>query len=137
MNDTKPDINILIVDDDTAMLNSLERCLRGEGYLIRTATSYSEAMDLIAQVEFALVICDYKFPDISGSELLAVIKQRCPKCIRIMLTGVAVVDSAPQQVKDNILHCHEFVVKPWNRDKLRQLIRDSLANISVPANRAC
>ena len=65
-------------------------------------------------------------PDISGDDLLAMVKKRIPHCIRVMLTGATETDMVSDQVAENILHCQRFITKPWNDDQLRDVISECL-----------
>ena len=85
--------NLLLVDDEENILRSLKRILRKEPYDIRTATSGEDALALLNEQKFDLVISDARMPGMDGPTLLAEIKKTWPWCIRILLTGSAAFDS--------------------------------------------
>ena len=117
---------ILIVDDEKSILNSLKRSLADEEYRIVTAESPQEALDLISINRFSVIISDYSMPGLSGADLLAIAMKKDPRCVRVMLTGAAETDNVPEQVADSILHCQRFITKPWDDEKLRQIIRECI-----------
>ncbi|MCS6859390.1 MAG: sigma-54 dependent transcriptional regulator [Abditibacteriales bacterium] len=94
--------DILIVDDQMAILQSLAIALRREGYRVVAATSGAEAVRKMEQTVFDLVVTDLQMPGLSGSEirqdagleLLKEVKHRAPDTEVIVLTGYASIQSA-------------------------------------------
>jgi len=67
---------VLIVDDEPAVLRSLERLLSREGFTVRATTRCSEALDMLDQFEPDVVIADFRMPEMDGRQLLAIIRGR-------------------------------------------------------------
>jgi type II secretory ATPase GspE/PulE/Tfp pilus assembly ATPase PilB-like protein/FixJ family two-component response regulator len=108
---------LLFVDDETAVLSSLQRIFIEENYRIFTANSADRALEIMNGEKIHLVISDHRMPGVTGAELLKEIKQRWPETIRIMLTGYADVQSIMGAVKDGAVY--KFITKPWNDEDLR------------------
>lgn len=116
---------LLLVDDEENILRSLQRVLRKEPYTLTTATSGDQAMGLMAEGRFDLVISDARMPGMDGPSLLSAIKKKYPWCIRILLTGYADIDSTIKAINDGQIY--RYISKPWDDDELRLIIRQALA----------
>ena len=108
---------ILFVDDEPNVLSALRRIFRRENYHIDTAMSGAEALQLLKEHPYQLVISDYKMPGMNGAELLKRIKALHPATIRIMLTGEADTGAVLGAINDGAVY--KFILKPWNDDDLR------------------
>ena len=79
---------ILIVDDEEAILESLEMTL-SEDYQVFTAINGHDGLEILEREEIALVIVDQVMPSMSGVELLEKVIECKPQTVRMMLTGYA------------------------------------------------
>ncbi|WP_322002649.1 HD domain-containing phosphohydrolase [Marinobacter alexandrii] len=120
-----PSAKLLLVDDEDNILRSLQRVLRKEPYELTTATSGDQAIGLMEEQGFDLVISDARMPGMDGPTLLATIKKKDPSCIRILLTGYADIDSTVKAINDGQIY--RYISKPWNDNELRLIIRQALA----------
>ena len=127
---------ILIVDDESSILKALRRALAGENYCIHTAENSQEALDLILTNRFAVIISDFSMPGLSGADLLGIIKEKEPRCIRVMLTGATDAESVPHAIADGILHCQRFIIKPWDDDQIRLTIRECISEYEASCKEA-
>ena len=80
---------ILVVDDEPAVCDAIKMMLKFDGHAVQTAKGSKEALSLLEQGKFDLIITDYSMPGIKGDELAAVIKQRLPHQPIIMITAYA------------------------------------------------
>ncbi len=112
------------MDDESNVLNSLERSLLDEPYAIRTATSGEEALQLAANMRFKVVISDERMPGMDGAEFLSIIKERYPETVRIMLTGYASIESTMRAVNSGEIY--RFFTKPWNDIDLKLALRSAI-----------
>ncbi len=119
--------NILLVDDDVSVLNSLKRALRG--FNVFTALNGWEALGLLAHTPFALVICDLAMPHMSGLQLLTKLKERYPEVVRVALTGQSDINWAVGAVNEG--NVYRFFTKPWDDDELKDAIRDALEHFEA------
>jgi len=116
--DEKPTpYNILIVDDESGVLNALRRVFRQENYQIHVAMCGEEALALLEKQPCQLMISDFMMPRMNGVELLRKVKERHPEIMRIMLTGHADTEAVMGAIKDGAVY--KFILKPWNDDDLR------------------
>jgi len=113
----RPAYRLLLVDDEPNVLRSLRRVFQREQYEIVTASSSNEALALLAQQEFHILISDYMMPGLNGAELLKRAKNMRPDMIRIMLTGHADTGAVMGAINEGAVY--KFILKPWNDDDLR------------------
>ena len=112
---------MLIIDDETSNLRTLERLFRRE-YEVLTAASAVEAMMLLQQHDVALLICDQRMPEMNGIELMARTVKLRPHMVRILLTGYTDVSSLIEAINSG--HVYKYVTKPWvNEDLLITVAR--------------
>jgi two-component system response regulator HupR/HoxA len=107
---------ILVVDDEPAILESLELTL-GSDYRVHTATSGEEGLDILEREDIALIIADQVMPTLSGVEFLEKAIERNPQAIRMMLTGYADIGSLARAINEGRIY--RFIPKPWEPDEVR------------------
>ncbi|MFA6541912.1 MAG: response regulator [Bacteroidota bacterium] len=103
--------NILVVDDEDALRNVLSSELQSEGYSVVSAADGDEAITILQQKTFDLVLLDIKMPRVDGFEVLRFIKDKHEKTKVIMLTGFADLKNAIESKK---LGAEDFVSKPYD-----------------------
>lgn len=114
---------ILLVDDEPNVLSGLSRQLRGQ-FEISTANSGQEALELLETAgPFAVVMSDMRMPNMTGVELLATVRERCPDAIRIILSGQSDFIDSVQAVNEG--RVFRFLRKPCHRDELRQVLEEA------------
>ncbi|MEE9441770.1 MAG: ATPase, T2SS/T4P/T4SS family [candidate division Zixibacteria bacterium] len=116
--------SVLLVDDEIHVLKALKRVFASEDYNILTAENAANALDILTQNSVTLIISDQRMPQMSGTELLRIIRERYPKIIRIMLTGNSDTDTVMQAVNNGAVY--KFITKPWNDNDLLLTIRLAL-----------
>ena len=111
---------ILLVDDDAALLRSLERNLCFD-YDIATAESGDAALERISSAgPFSVVVTDMRMPLMDGISLIAAARTRAPQSIFIMLTGNQDVETAIKAVNDG--HVFRFLNKPCEVADIKRAI---------------
>jgi CheY-like chemotaxis protein len=121
---------VLLVDDDANVLSALRRTLRREKITIETARDAREALAILGDGPFDLVISDHRMPGMSGVELLETIRARWPKTVRILLSGwSAEVPSADLKAAGLLL----VLSKPWDDRELRSAIQRAVGAAVGPA----
>lgn len=103
---------ILLVDDDPKVLQGLKYILQKEKYEIHCALSVREALEILARVNFDIVISDEQMPGVVGSVLLSKMSQEYPNTIRILLTGQATLEGTVRAVNEGKIY--RFLQKPSN-----------------------
>ena len=129
--DSVQQYQILLVDDEPAVLKSLTRCFRRENYKILTSDNPVEALELISKESIQLVISDFKMPKMNGADFLREVKKIRPNIIRIMLTGHADTSAVMTAIKEGAVY--KFILKPWNDDDLRVTVALALEQYELQA----
>ena len=115
---------ILIVDDETAIRESLEELLTLEGFQVTTAVDGPSGLDQLAHSEFDLLLLDLALPGESGMELLPKIIELQPSLPVIMITAFGTVSNVVDAIRAG---AENFVQKPWDNEKLLADIRAAIA----------
>jgi DNA-binding response OmpR family regulator len=121
---------ILVVDDEENVCHSIKKVLSRKGYEISQAFTVDDAVKLIKDMTFDLVITDLMIPGTSGLELLQIVRDHYPELDVIMITGYASIESA---VKATKLGASAYLPKPFTPDELTKVIESTLANRIVRA----
>ncbi len=116
-------VELLLVDDEEAVLNALRRVLRLPNYTIAVATSGQQALSMLEKKEFHIVISDMRMPGMSGSELLVKVANRWPRTVRIVLTGYADITDTQHVVREG--HIFRYLCKPWDQTELRDTVKEA------------
>ncbi|MFQ5827820.1 MAG: sigma-54-dependent transcriptional regulator [Candidatus Methylomirabilia bacterium] len=125
---------LLVVDDDPAVRESLERTLTREGYRVVLAADGRLALEQLQGGNVDLVLTDLKMPGLAGQELLRMAKAVAPDVDVIMLTAFGTVAAAVQAMKEG---AYDFLTKPFQRTQLLHLIRQALERRAlIQENRA-
>ncbi|HXK26449.1 MAG TPA: response regulator, partial [Myxococcota bacterium] len=78
---------VLFVDDEVNILKALQRLLRMEDMHVLTASRANDALELLERNPTQVVVSDQRMPEMSGVDFLAVVRERHPDIVRMMLTG--------------------------------------------------
>jgi two-component system response regulator PilR (NtrC family) len=116
---------ILIVDDERSMREMLAILLKKEGLDVRSAGSRAEAADELARSAVDLVLTDVKLPDGDGLEILRHVKAGSPGTAVVVMTAYGTTEMAVAARK---LGAEAYILKPFDVDELRIVVRDALAN---------
>jgi DNA-binding NtrC family response regulator len=112
---------LLVVDDEPAVPKIVERIAVKIGFEVLTCGSGGEAMRALQRRPADLAMVDLRMPDVSGLDLLRKIRTSVPGCEVILMTAYAAVDSAVEAIK---LGAREYLTKPFDFDRLRQVLTD-------------
>lgn len=127
MSTTPANRRLLIVDDELDNLRALERELHRWAASISmdidTCMTGEQAMELLNRNRYAVVLTDNRMPGMSGTELVRRIRARQPTAVSIMITGYTEKHEIESALSSGIF---AFVVKPWNRENLRNEIERAL-----------
>lgn len=123
---------ILIVDDDPGIRNSLVRALSAEGRRLVTARGAGEAMQRLRAGSFDLIISDFSMPGMDGVELMEHAKRHYPDMLRIMLSAHS--DRWLLMNAVNRGSVFKFVTKPWNDADLHDAVGQALDQCQAVRN---
>lgn len=113
---------ILIIDDESAILDTLNLILDYEGYSVETSTSAKTGLKLLESETFDLLIVDIQMPEMSGFEVITKVKEYNPSLNIIVITAHSSIDNA---IKATRLGAFDFLEKPIDRDKLLISVRNA------------
>lgn len=121
----KQNQQILVVDDEQLIRWSLEKNLVKHGFLVQTAASGEQALEIIGKDAPDLVLLDISMPGIDGLRTLEEIKKSDPLVAVVMITALGVLETA---VKAMQLGAFDYIHKPFNMDELFVVIQKALEN---------
>ena len=111
---------ILVVDDEEVMCESMAAWLREDGYRVDTAARGRQAVDMATQTDYAIYFIDLKMPGgMDGIETLMEIHRIHPEASVVIITAYATVDTAIQAMKEG---AQEYIVKPCNPQEISLLV---------------
>lgn len=119
---------ILVVDDELSMREFLAILLEGEGYLVDQAESAEDALTLLDQQRYDMVISDVLMPGLSGIDLLAKVKAVSPDTAVLMITAFTTAEQAVEAMK---LGAYDYMGKPFKVEEVKVLVRKALENQSL------
>jgi len=126
------DINVLLVDDEEMVLNSIRGFFELEtDYNLFTSTNPTEAISILVDTPMNVIISDYLMPDMNGIEFLIEAKNKQPKATRIMLTGYADKENAIRAI--NEADIYQYIEKPWDNDQLLIVIKNAIERTDLLA----
>ena len=121
---TKRDMEILVVDDQQQVANTVVEIMSRAGYSATAAYGGMEAVKRFQEGgDYQLVITDLKMPEVNGMDLLKSIKGIDAKVPVIVVTGHGTVKKAVEAIK---IGAYDFIEKPVDRDKLELIVKRAL-----------
>jgi DNA-binding NtrC family response regulator len=119
-----PGFNILLVDDDESLLESLADILEQKGYKVAKALSGEEALKILsADSNHHLIIADLRLPHMNGIELLEKVREQSEPPEVIIITGQGSIESAVKAIK---LGAVDYLEKPVNPETLLHLVHKEM-----------
>src|ERR1700678_2214759 len=117
--------HVLIVDDEAEIRESLEAILAEEGYLITTAATAAEALTLLADAIYDVVLLDIWLPDRDGLDTLADIRQMDSAHVPevVIISGHGTIEAAVRATK---LGAYDFLEKPLSLDRTLIVLKNAM-----------
>jgi len=112
-------INVLIIDDESPLVEAFQMQLTREGMKVSGVGSAKDALALIRKKSFDVAVLDIRLPDMDGVDLLIKLRHMEPTMEVIMLTGFASVDTAIRSMK---LGAYDYLTKPCKISELEAVI---------------
>jgi len=117
--------HVLIVDDEAEIRESLEGILREEGYLVTTSATATEALELVRDVDYDVVLLDIWLPDREGLETLGEIRKlenaSMPEVV--IISGHGTIEAAVRATK---LGAYDFLEKPLSLDRTLIVVKNAM-----------
>jgi two-component system, NtrC family, response regulator PilR len=115
--------HILIVDDELSMRELLDVMLTRLGYRVSFAENGKQAVAMVSQTHFDLLLCDIRLGDITGLDVLKAAKKEDPETVVIMISAYATTETAVEAMNHG---AYDYVPKPFNKDELLLTIAKAL-----------
>ena len=119
---------VLIIDDDSSMVEILTQMLVEEGYQIDAFTTGVEGIDIFRKHKHEVVLTDLRIGDMSGIEVLRSVKEINPQTAVIILTGYASTESAVDAVR---LGANDYLTKPVRMLDLIKSVRNQMSAVRL------
>jgi DNA-binding NtrC family response regulator len=119
---------ILIVDDELSICQNCEKILAKLDYKVTYALSGYDALKMLDEYQFDVVITDLKMSHLGGMEVLRRIKEFHPEIIVIVITGYASVSSAVEVMK---MGAFDYLPKPFTPQELRSIVNQALGERKI------
>src|SRR5690242_19384525 len=114
---------ILVVDDEPAVLMTVQALLQLEGYEVDAVPGGAAALEAIRHTCYDLVLTDLKMPQVDGLAVLAEVRDRSPQTVTVVMTGFGALNTALEAVQ---LGAYEYLLKPTEVSELKQAVKRSL-----------
>ncbi|MEM7646408.1 MAG: hybrid sensor histidine kinase/response regulator, partial [Pseudomonadota bacterium] len=114
---------ILCIDDEIHNLEALERLLRKD-FKVVTAESGPQALELLKENRYSLIISDQKMPEMTGVQFFEKAKTQQPDAIRILLTGYTDLESVIAAINQGQIY--RYVTKPWDPEEFKGILSQAL-----------
>src|SRR5438552_11381340 len=130
-------LRVLVVDDNASLLRFLVSAFSANGCAVSQAAAAEQALSLITDEPFDLVVSDIKMPGLSGLDLLRAVKGKQPGTPVVLITGVPSVNSAVFGLRHG---AYDYLPKPFSVTEVLDLITrlrrdraDGNGNVNYPA----
>jgi two-component system response regulator HydG len=121
----KDKTSILIVDDEEIVRRSHLRSLAGTGCHAQAAEDGFEALRVMEQQPFDVILLDLRMPDLDGMDVLKTIKERWPDSEVVVITGYPSIESAKAAVR---LGAQNYLAKPVGPDDVIKAANDAMTH---------
>ena len=126
-----PPKDILIVDDEAIICESLKEMLTLEGYAVDAVTNGAAALERLKDEHYRLILSDIQMPGLNGMELLKEIKGQRADALVILITGHGHIEGAVEAIK---LGAYDYITKPIDDLRLKVTISRALEQSKLRAS---
>jgi two-component system response regulator HydG len=112
--------NVLVIDDESGILESLRILLKNEGFAPHVALGGKQGLEQIQSLAPDIVLTDVRMPNVGGLEILTAARQQDPHIPVILMTAQATLQSAVQAVNDGAFY---YLQKPFRNDELVAILK--------------
>ena len=116
---------ILIVDDDPGVIESIRDTLKDDGYIIHQSSDGKDIMKILDSAAVDVVLLDVSLGELNGVEILKIIKESRPSINVIMISGTSVIETAISAIR---IGAYDFIEKPLGRNKLKITVKNAMAD---------
>ncbi|OGW40452.1 MAG: Fis family transcriptional regulator [Nitrospirae bacterium GWD2_57_9] len=119
---------LLIIDDERVALRNLEHVMKKEGYEVAGTQSGANALKLLEEQRFDVVLTDLRMEKVDGMEILRRCRELYPDTEVIMITGFATLESGVEAMKHGAFY---YIAKPFKLDEVRKVVREAAEKVSL------
>jgi DNA-binding NtrC family response regulator len=112
--------SVLIIDDESGILDTLRILLKNSGFTVETAQGGKAGLDALKNVGPDIVLTDVRMPQVSGIDILDAVKQQDPQTPVILMTAQASLQTAIQAVNQGAFY---YIQKPFSNDDMVAICR--------------
>jgi two-component system response regulator AtoC len=116
-------VNIVVVDDELGLRHTLTLILGAEGHETRAAADGEAALEMLAEHDADLVLCDVRMPGIDGLTFLDRYREASGRALVIMMSAYGDDDSALDAIKRG---AYDFLQKPFRADQVLLVVRKAI-----------
>jgi signal transduction histidine kinase/DNA-binding response OmpR family regulator len=120
-----PAARVLVVDDESAVVEVFEEFLGGQGYQLTVAVSGEDAVRRLPDCRPDIILTDLNLPGLSGLEVMRAAKSFDPEVCVVVVTGYASASTAIDALRQG---AYDYVTKPFDLDDVLQIVERGLAN---------
>ena len=125
---------ILFVDDEKPILNSLKRLFRPTGHKVHIAQSGAEGLNVLGEHTIDIVVSDMRMPEMDGAEFLTNVASKWPATTRMLLTGYADLTSAIDAINNGAIA--RYLTKPWQDDDIVMCVQQAIDTTRLAREKA-
>lgn len=111
---------ICILDDEPIVGDRLKPELEDDGYLVEVFTDSASALGRLEETCFDVFITDLKMEGVDGMGFLERVKEKCPGCEVVVITGYGTLESAREAL---IKGAYDFITKPFRLNDIRAVVK--------------
>ncbi len=110
---------MLIIDDETLVLESCRKVFEAEAYDVVCTTSPKEGLRLASDTQFDVILCDWKMPGFDGMDVVEELDRRTPESAMVMISGYPAVERATEAMKRGAM---DYVSKPFTPEEIIDVV---------------
>ena len=114
--------NLLIIDDEIEVLNSLKRIFHKD-YILYVTQSPKVAFEIMKKFDIEVILCDQQMPEMKGTEFFTIVKDMYPNIMRILFTGYSDLSDAIKSINEGQIF--RYLTKPWNLFELKSSVKEA------------
>jgi DNA-binding NtrC family response regulator len=122
--------NILIVEDEETLRESIKRIFVKEGYTVDGAESAEKGLALLETGMYDVILTDIILPGMDGIEMLTRVRELVPDQIIIVVTAYASLDTSIKALRAG---AYDYIMKPVIHEEIKQVVRNALRQKSLQA----
>jgi len=119
---------LLIIDDERIALRNLEHVMKKEGYEVTGTQSGPNALKLLEEQRFDVVLTDLRMEKVDGMQILKKTRELYPDTEVIMITGYATLDSAVESMKHGAFY---YIAKPFRLEEVRKVVQEAAHKVRL------